>query len=430
MEIDDLPLFELYTRLRQAGLPLGLNEYSQALKALQAGFGFPDQKSLSRLCCALWVKNHEEAHIFNYHFAEVLGTKHLSISEVTKDNVQRSKIYHDAAIVQKFAAQTTRQALLGIFVATVLFLAILAGSKFVPSLKETNSELENSQLTEPEEFLNSEPLNLGNEITPKQTLPSFSLALLVFLGTGMSWLFIHQLVVLQKATSVDDTEVITAQMTVSHNEMIDASNNDEVVLTKVTRNSSKAKNTTSNIKVLRQDEYFPLTRRQMKQGWRYLRRNSREGSKTEFDIEGTIHQIGCQGLFMGPVMRAPRKNCTDLVFLLDHDGSMVPFQTLSKRLVETAIKAGRLGNAATYYFRNCPTRHLYYDLQMQESETISRFLRERLSSKSVIVVISDAGAARGGFNPARIRKTQVFLTQLNRYVRYIAWLNPLPRLKR
>ena len=55
MRSEEAPLFELYNRLREAGLPIGLNEYAQVLKALQAGFGLPDQQALSRLCRALWV---------------------------------------------------------------------------------------------------------------------------------------------------------------------------------------------------------------------------------------------------------------------------------------------------------------------------------------------------------------------------------------
>lgn len=106
-------------------------------------------------------------------------------------------------------------------------------------------------------------------------------------------------------------------------------------------------------------EYFPVTRRQMKQNWRYLRRPVREGIPTELDIEATVNQIGQQGVLLEPVLLPPRINQSELLLLIDQDGSMVPFHSLSRRLAETAVRGGRLGKAGIYYFHNCP--NLIYD---------------------------------------------------------------------
>jgi WD40 repeat protein len=73
MKSDELPLLELFTRLRQAGLPLGVNEYQLVLRALQSGFGIPDQEALARLCSTLWIKSAEDKLLFDYHFAEVMA---------------------------------------------------------------------------------------------------------------------------------------------------------------------------------------------------------------------------------------------------------------------------------------------------------------------------------------------------------------------
>ena len=73
MQADELPLLELFTRLRQAGLPLGMNEYHLVLQALQSGFGIPDRQALARLCCTLWVKSAEDKLLFDYHFEEVMA---------------------------------------------------------------------------------------------------------------------------------------------------------------------------------------------------------------------------------------------------------------------------------------------------------------------------------------------------------------------
>ena len=73
MNIDELPLLELFTRLRQAGLPLGVTEYQLVLKALETGNGIADREALGRLCCTLWVKSDEDKLLFNYHFEQVMA---------------------------------------------------------------------------------------------------------------------------------------------------------------------------------------------------------------------------------------------------------------------------------------------------------------------------------------------------------------------
>src|SRR5579859_2234368 len=70
--INNLPLFDLFTRLRQAGLPLGIDEYQSLLCALQVGFGVSDRIALARLCKVLWIKSVAEEHLFDYHFEQLL----------------------------------------------------------------------------------------------------------------------------------------------------------------------------------------------------------------------------------------------------------------------------------------------------------------------------------------------------------------------
>jgi uncharacterized protein with von Willebrand factor type A (vWA) domain len=173
-------------------------------------------------------------------------------------------------------------------------------------------------------------------------------------------------------------------------------------------------------------EYFPVTRRQMKQNWRYLRRPVREGIPTELDIEATVNQIGQQGVLLEPVLLPPRINQSELLLLIDQDGSMVPFHSLSRQLAETAVRGGRLGKAGIYYFHNCPGEYLYRDSYHQDAEAISTLI-SRIPERTVVLIFSDAGAARGGYSEERIELTRQFLTQLKQKVRYITWLNPIPQ---
>ncbi|WP_414756567.1 VWA domain-containing protein [Anabaena sp. CCY 9910] len=172
-------------------------------------------------------------------------------------------------------------------------------------------------------------------------------------------------------------------------------------------------------------EYFPVTKRQMKQCWRYLRRPVRQGLPTELDVEATVAKIGHEGILLQPVMMPPRKNRTDLVLLIDQEGSMVPFHDLSRQLVETAQRGGRLRTTNVFYFHDYPDEYLYRHPAMLEAKAISEVLAE-IGERAAVLIISDAGAARGNFDAERVNNTKVWIEQLQQSVRYFAWLNPIP----
>ncbi len=172
-------------------------------------------------------------------------------------------------------------------------------------------------------------------------------------------------------------------------------------------------------------EYFPVTKRQMKQCWRYLRRPVREGVATEFDIEATVAKIGREGILLQPVFMPPRTNRTDLVLLIDREGSMVPFHDLSRQLVETAQRGGRLRTTNVFYFHDYPDEYLYRHPAMLDAQLVSQVFEE-IGERAVVMIVSDAGAARGNFDSERVESTKAWIEQLQQSVRYYAWLNPMP----
>lgn len=138
----------------------------------------------------------------------------------------------------------------------------------------------------------------------------------------------------------------------------------------------------------------------------------REGTPTELDIAATVNDIGRQGLLLKPVLIPRRVNKSELILLIDQDGSMIPFGALSHQLIETAMRGGRLGNSGTYYFHNCPTEYLYHDSNHQEAELINNVLNRVCSDRTAILIFSDAGAARGGYNEERYKLTEEFLKKI------------------
>ena len=174
-------------------------------------------------------------------------------------------------------------------------------------------------------------------------------------------------------------------------------------------------------------DYLPVTGREMKQNWRYLRRTIREGPKVEVDVAATIKQISQEGFFLNPVLVPRRVNRVELVLLLDIDGSMVAFHRLGDRIKETAMRGGRLGRSQVYYFHNCPVNFLYRDRARLDYLNIDQVLDRLSPIYSSVLIFSDAGAARGGYSEERIEFTEKFIRQLRQKLRYMAWLNPVPQ---
>ncbi len=325
--MDELPLIELFSQLREAGFPLGIGEYKLLLEALQKGFGTSDRTSLYRLCKTLWVKSAEDKRLFDYHFELIVKESQEAIPASPEKPEISAPETEDSGIMET-----------------------------APQLTEQTSE-----------------------------------------------------------------PIISAP----HPELIDAIE-DEVQAAKAVMQATNKYEATSDRQFILTSEYFPVTRRQMKQSWRYLRRPVREGPPVELDVEATVNQIGRQGILLSPVLVPRRINRSQLLLLIDRDGSMVPFHDLSQRLAETAVRGGRLGNAGIYYFQNCPVDYLYHDPYQLEAEKIDRLLANLRPEKSAMLIFSDAGAARGGYSEERVELTAAFLQQIKAKVRYVAWLNPMP----
>jgi uncharacterized protein len=170
---------------------------------------------------------------------------------------------------------------------------------------------------------------------------------------------------------------------------------------------------------------LPLTSRQLKGAWRYLRRMRRIGQRVELDIEGTLEQTYRQGVMLEPVLRPRRTNQARLLLLVDEGGSMTPFRYLTQALIESAQQSG-LAEVTVRYFHDVPLRYLFSDPRMnrQHAEKVEAVI-EGFAGSSVLI-LSDGGAARGSYDENRVRQTVGFLSKLRGQRCYVAWLNPTP----
>ena len=202
---------------------------------------------------------------------------------------------------------------------------------------------------------------------------------------------------------------------------------------------------------------FPLTYREVAQAWRRLRRPVRIGPAIELDIEGTINQRCQLGVACSVLLRPRRCNVARLLLLVDRQGSMNPFHRFSEEVCSAIQQSGRLDDTALYYFHNSPAvgadeevleslerklfpsldsilpqispltqGDLYTDPELLDFQPLDKVLKAHASSASV-VIISDAGAARGRYRVSRLLDAIAFFKALRTYTTHYVWLNPLPK---
>jgi len=172
--------------------------------------------------------------------------------------------------------------------------------------------------------------------------------------------------------------------------------------------------------------YFPVSRRSMVYGWRALRRWVTDGAKDLLDVPATVQMVTDQGYYLEPVYQRRRRNAARLIIFIDQNGSMMPFHRFTRDLVETASAESFLlpENVQVFYFHNIPVEGVYRDVYLTDPIPLLEALVGCDSDTSVLIV-SDAGAARGYRRQERIQETTRFLRRLRQRTTLIAWLNPM-----
>jgi uncharacterized protein with von Willebrand factor type A (vWA) domain len=202
---------------------------------------------------------------------------------------------------------------------------------------------------------------------------------------------------------------------------------------------------------------FPLTYREVAQAWRRLRKPVRQGPPVELDVKATIDRRSRQGVATRLVLVPRRRNTARLLLLVDRGRSMAPFHAFVSEACAAIQQAGNLEEVALYYFDTVPAEGadetlletlpnqlfpvldpilpeivplkagiLYTDPALLSPQPLDKVL-DQDADGAAVVVLSEAGAAQGHYDPLRLLDTVAFLKALGTYTTQYVWLNPLPR---
>lgn len=180
------------------------------------------------------------------------------------------------------------------------------------------------------------------------------------------------------------------------------------------------------------DDYLPINERQVQQIWRILPEKIKSKKTQVVDIERTTQLIAQRGYFAEAKFVKQKKAVNKVFWLSDHQGSMIAFENLDNLFVTQLQAAFKDYNQqdtqiSRYYFHNVPQDYLYKNMAHTKFVAIEDFVKNNKSRQSLIVIFSDAGAARNTNSSLRVRATIRAIFQLKALNNKIVWLNPMPR---
>jgi uncharacterized protein with von Willebrand factor type A (vWA) domain len=310
-------------------VPLGVRDYIDALRALQAGFGGNGREDLRLLCYRLWARNDVERRAIDVTFGLIA-----------------SPTDHDPEVAEFEDLFADRPADRGQPPATAATTNAAAASARGPARPAVEG---------------SEP-RAGVSFAPSTDAAGIPLPPATF------------------ASHTPETYVLNAQVLFSERELA------------VT--------------------------------WRRLRRVARRGAGRELDIAATIGEQCRSGVLVHGVLRSPRSNVAGLAVLADVSPSMAPWRPFLRTLSES-LALSKLRAHGMFYFSNFPREWIFCTPQLDQRIHLDEFARSH--GGLPLLVIGDAGAARGRYNPRRVRQTASFIERVARDFHPIVWINPMPR---
>lgn len=143
---------------------------------------------------------------------------------------------------------------------------------------------------------------------------------------------------------------------------------------------------------------------------------------TELDVDATVDRIGREGIFAPEVLRPLPGKKANLLLLIDHSNAMRPFVPVVQPFVQMMRQIK--GAALIYRFNQYPGDYLYHWQRPLWGVPWQDVAKNISKQRTVVIIVSDAGAASPSYEEERVVGTSKFLGRLA--VRDVLWVNPMP----
>jgi uncharacterized protein len=146
---------------------------------------------------------------------------------------------------------------------------------------------------------------------------------------------------------------------------------------------------------------------------------------SELDVEATVEQIGRKGLFCEVVKRPLNQKKVNLLLLVDDSNAMRPFAPVVEPFLQMIMQRGKR-QSLIYRFNQYPGDYLYQWYRPLGSLPLVQMATTWSKQRTMVVIISDAGATSPIYEKEHVNGVKSFLDRLLPTVQDIIWVNPLP----
>jgi uncharacterized protein len=146
---------------------------------------------------------------------------------------------------------------------------------------------------------------------------------------------------------------------------------------------------------------------------------------SELDVEATVEQIGRKGLFCEVVKRPLNQKKVNLLLLVDDSNAMRPFAPVVEPFLQMIMQRGKR-QSLVYRFNQYPGDYLYQWYRPLGSLPLVQMATTWSKQRTMVVIISDAGATSPIYEEEQVNGVKSFLDRLLPTVKDIIWVNPLP----
>lgn len=128
-----------------------------------------------------------------------------------------------------------------------------------------------------------------------------------------------------------------------------------------------------------------------------------------------------------------RKYAQQVLFLVDHGGSMIAFEDWAQTLYEQLKMEPGITRLEQYYFRQFPLSNdgqdflLFENTSHTKAKKLGRILQSFNKKSTWLIIFSDAGVYEKELNAARLLGWKSALDLINKHINVVTWINPFEK---